>query len=692
MSNKPFPFSVCKECCTGEGGGGGGVEIVVDQTYSPESENAQSGKAVAEAIESIGGGGSDVGQPTADGGEIFNNYTKTSQFEKNEAISTCATSSGRETLAGAKGFRIKSISGNVFTLDGENETKAAEMVELLTNAKNNKLYGNLSDILTDDQKEEYDTSIYSIRIKNQDFLNQGKITDITPSGKYIKVTVDNLPFTNSDMNNYTFQEMFGYTSNDAILDNTFFIVLAPEVGLIDRGIGAFSTGLRNGSTGPASFTSGEGNIAAGHASFAVGGKNKAGRCAVVGGYRNTASGPFSMAFGAESVAEKDCDIALGSQVKATGQYSFAANNKTTANGLASAAFGTETTASSINSVAFGLNTRATNSNAVAFGSNTTASGYESFACGLGTQAKENQAFAQGVNTIAGQFFSHAEGNGTKVWAQGGHAEGKDTMVHEHHEYAHVEGIGTQSTGKASHVEGKYNTGGNFAHVVGNGEEGNPRNAYTLDWSGNAVFAGDVATKNGAVLTQSSQLRAVAIGVNTKAGGPESFACGSGTKASHNQAFAQGFGTTAGAHRAHAEGVNTEVWGVGGHAEGNGTMVHLGHEYAHVEGIGTQSTGTASHVQGKYNTGGDYAHVVGNGEEGNPRNAYTLDWSGNAVFAGKATAQQMSAKSAVFENATITKKAKVTGTFETAGVILTSPNGTQFKITVDDIGSLSIIKV
>ena len=32
-------------------GGGGGGNINVDQTYNPESENAQSGKAVAEAIE-----------------------------------------------------------------------------------------------------------------------------------------------------------------------------------------------------------------------------------------------------------------------------------------------------------------------------------------------------------------------------------------------------------------------------------------------------------------------------------------------------------------------------------------------------------------------------------------------------------------------------------------------------------------
>ena len=35
----------------GPEGSGGGADITVDQTYNPESENAQSGKAVAQAIE-----------------------------------------------------------------------------------------------------------------------------------------------------------------------------------------------------------------------------------------------------------------------------------------------------------------------------------------------------------------------------------------------------------------------------------------------------------------------------------------------------------------------------------------------------------------------------------------------------------------------------------------------------------------
>ena len=53
----------------------------------------------------------------------------------------------------------------------------------------------------------------------------------------------------------------------------------------------------------------------------------------------------------------------------------------------------------------------------------------------------------------------------------------------------------------------------------------------------------------------------------------------------------------------------------------------------VEGLFTKATYPYQHVQGKYNDEGDYAIIVGNGEENNPRNIYTLDWDGNGYFEG-----------------------------------------------------------
>ena len=55
------------------------------------------------------------------------------------------------------------------------------------------------------------------------------------------------------------------------------------------------------------------------------------------------------------------------------------------------------------------------------------------------------------------------------------------------------------------------------------------------------------------------------------------------------------------------------------------------------GTGTQTTSDFSVVQGRSNikdTANTYAHIVGNGTSNTSRsNAYTLDWSGNATFAG-----------------------------------------------------------
>ena len=58
----------------------------------------------------------------------------------------------------------------------------------------------------------------------------------------------------------------------------------------------------------------------------------------------------------------------------------------------------------------------------------------------------------------------------------------------------AEGIGTVATAKGQHVQGKYNIEDiekKYAHIVGNGEENIPSNAHTLDWEGNAWFAGEI---------------------------------------------------------------------------------------------------------------------------------------------------------------------------------------------------------
>jgi hypothetical protein len=66
--------------------------------------------------------------------------------------------------------------------------------------------------------------------------------------------------------------------------------------------------------------------------------------------------------------------------------------------------------------------------------------------------------------------------------------------------SHVEGYHTKAAAEYSHVQGKYNiedTKNKYAHIVGNGTAETSRsNAHTLDWDGNAYYAGNVYVKSG----------------------------------------------------------------------------------------------------------------------------------------------------------------------------------------------------
>ena len=119
------------------------------------------------------------------------------------------------------------------------------------------------------------------------------------------------------------------------------------------------------------------------------------------------------------------------------------------------------------------------------------------------------ATAEGRNTTASGSYSHAEGNYTEATGSSSHAEGQNstasgTAAHAEGEnttasgaYSHAEGENTLASSKHQHVQGKFNkedTAGTYAHIVGNGtgtSTSSRSNAHTLDWSGNAWFAGDI---------------------------------------------------------------------------------------------------------------------------------------------------------------------------------------------------------
>ena len=158
---------------------------------------------------------------------------------------------------------------------------------------------------------------------------------------------------------------------------------------------------------------------------------------------------------------------------------------------------------------FGYQCLATNNYAHAEGYQTQAKGDYSHSEGAGTKALADYSHTEGDSTQATSWGAHAEGNTTTASGQASHAEGfhsesPGTYSHAEGAYTkavgtgtHAEGRGTYASGAYSHVQGKYNVQsgpnlGNYIDVIGNGsDENNCHNAYEMDYSGNAEFAGEV---------------------------------------------------------------------------------------------------------------------------------------------------------------------------------------------------------
>ena len=309
------------------------------------------------------------------------------------------------------------------------------------------------------------------------------------------------------------------------------------------------------------------------------------------------------------------------------------------------------------------------------------------------------------NTVIGSY-SHAEGYNTTASGDYSHAEGKDTTVSG--DWSHAEGSCTKASGSTSHAEGNGSTAsGGSSHAEGDRTiaSGNYSHAEGL-----STTASDYYSHAEGYITIASGLSSHAEGYNTTAKGSSSHAEGRSTTAKGYSSHAEGENTTASGSSSHAEGYSTNVipdtitssssnseiiaaWKTAkfslakdkaSHVEGYDNLAleeasHAEGSYtiasgycSHAEGKDTKASGNFSHVQGKYNIedlANTYAHIVGNGSNDNSRsNAHTIDWSGNAWFAGT-----------------------VEGT---ALIIPSSTEGStkKFKITVDDSGAISATEI
>ena len=254
-------------------------------------------------------------------------------------------------------------------------------------------------------------------------------------------------------------------------------------------------------------------------------------------------------------------------------------------------------------------------NSVAEGNNVTASGTYSHAEGSNTTANGQGSHAEGSWTIASGYGSHAECSWTTASGSYSHAEGGDTKASGN--YSHAEGRNTTALGKDSHAEG-----------------------YSTNTASSKVSSLSTSTANDTIITAwNSNKFSLAKGESSHVEGKDNLALGKYSHAEGSRCIAYNEG--------HAEGCeciagneNITSFGYGYHAEGykcvaSGTC-------SHAEGLKTIASGENQHVQGRLNiedTENKYAHIVGNGHPASATrsNAHTLDWNGNAWYAGKVTA-------------------------------------------------------
>lgn len=195
-------------------------------------------------------------------------------------------------------------------------------------------------------------------------------------------------------------------------------------------------------------------------------------------------------------------------------------------------------------------------------------------------------------------------------------------------YSHAEGYNTETQNYvASHAEGMgTNAGGAGAHA-----EGAPYTQYSLGTTDTSGLSGPSTSAQGA--------HAEGIGMIAVSGRGGH---GEGYNGSSISVYVNQDGQ-------HLEGYRDTIayagnqYGKGAHIEGYNTISSTNNSNgAHVEGGYTSVNMAYAHTQGKYNirdVDALYADIVGNGTADNDTgrsNAYTLDWSGNATFAGTIT--------------------------------------------------------
>lgn len=289
------------------------------------------------------------------------------------------------------------------------------------------------------------------------------------------------------------------------------------------------------------------------------------------------------------------------------------------------------------------------------GYSTEASGVHSHAEGYFTAAKNQATHTEGYCTVANGSNGHAEGFKTIAKNQGSHAEGIITRAGQNMDDihgSHTEGYATFASGIGAHAEGRY---GSWSNKKVTKQAGSLVCTLNDPTACSCPIDGQVTINNVWIYLQfystganslypisnltitDGYLRDFTLDLSQHnlSKGLVTSITNSETTNGNVSIFV---GSMANGHGAHAEGGYTFALDTCAHAEGWHTMANA--NSSHAEGDNTIASSANQHVQGKYNiidSNNTYLDIVGNGTAHDARsNAYTLDWSGNGVYAGKVT--------------------------------------------------------
>lgn len=407
-----------------------------------------------------------------------------------KAISNSSVAMGNNSIAGIKGYYYDIIDATSLRVYKDQERTTEAQVP------SSWLNGRIS--LVNDKKYDNITQISSIDA-------DGSTIRVNPSLPFSTMVVIETPQFD---------------------DYSIICLDAPLDGEIDFGVNAVAMGENNKSLNKDSFVTGMNNEVIGQYSFGVGRDNTVGYAGFASGRSNTAN-VYSHAEGCSTTASGETAHAEGKLTVASAFSAHAEGYDTEATARAAHSEGELTKATGMRAHSEGYKTESSGEESHSEGSETIASGKYAHSEGNKTTASGESAHSEGAWTVAKGLYSHAEGKTSVSNGLGSHAEGCDTVANG--KGAHSEGLYTKAGSSFQHVQGKYNivdSSDVYADIVGNGTSNEARsNAYTLDWDGNAWFAGNITigSDNDVLITEkkANSLYGATVSINVD---PQTYIC------------------------------------------------------------------------------------------------------------------------------------------------------------------------